>query len=162
MFNHVRPIEGCPQPPKGFSKAPKFLLLWEFKGQREQRWLGLQHLLSSMFLKLSLSLQSSPSSPLYVHIFFSLSIFLLPLMQSQRQKRREVRCVLAWLHTDCPLLVWRGSCAQQAISSRVPRVVWRGTLTVWLMVSEWFTTGSHVLWRQKQQFAFKRHDRIWI
>jgi len=39
----------------------------------------------------------------------------------------------------------KGNSAQQAISSRVPRVVCRGTLTVWLIDSEWFTTGSHVL-----------------
>lgn len=49
-----------------------------------------------------------------------------------------------------------GNGAQQAISSRVPRVVCRGTLTVWLIDSEWFTTGSHVLWEKpnKQMLSF--------
>lgn len=36
---------------------------------------------------------------------------------------------------------------QQAISSKVPRAVCRGTFTVWLMVSEWFGIVSQVLWR---------------
>lgn len=34
---------------------------------------------------------------------------------------------------------------QQAISSKVPRAVCRGTFTVWLMVSEWFGIVSQVL-----------------
>lgn len=34
---------------------------------------------------------------------------------------------------------------QQAISSRVPKAVCRGTFTVWLMVSEWFGIVSQVL-----------------
>lgn len=37
---------------------------------------------------------------------------------------------------------------QQAISSKVPRAVCRGTFTVWLMVSEWFGIVSQVLWRE--------------
>lgn len=39
---------------------------------------------------------------------------------------------------------------QQAISSRVPRAVCRGTFTVWLMVSEWFGIVSQVLWRGEE------------
>lgn len=35
---------------------------------------------------------------------------------------------------------------QQAISSKVPRAVCRGTFTLWLMFSEWFGIGSQVLW----------------
>lgn len=42
---------------------------------------------------------------------------------------------------------WSMGC-QQAISSKVPRAVCRGTFTVWLMVSEWFGIVSQVLWRQ--------------
>ena len=34
---------------------------------------------------------------------------------------------------------------QQAISSRLARVVCRGTLTVWLIDSEWFGSGSQEL-----------------
>lgn len=39
---------------------------------------------------------------------------------------------------------------QQAISSRVPKAVCRGTFTVWLMVSEWFGIVSQVLYREKK------------
>ncbi|TSK28035.1 hypothetical protein Baya_2222 [Bagarius yarrelli] len=35
-----------------------------------------------------------------------------------------------------PLAALKGKCTQQAISSSVPRVVCKGTLTVWLIVSE--------------------------
>lgn len=41
---------------------------------------------------------------------------------------------------------WLEGC-QQAISSKVPRAVCRGTFTVWLMVSEWFGIVSQVLWK---------------
>lgn len=43
---------------------------------------------------------------------------------------------------------WGGG-PQQAISSSVPSVVCRGTVTVWLMDSEWFATGSQELWENK-------------
>lgn len=39
---------------------------------------------------------------------------------------------------------------QQAISSRVPKAVCRGTFTVWLMVSEWFGIVSQVLCGEKK------------
>jgi len=42
-----------------------------------------------------------------------------------------------------------GGGLQQAISSRVPSVVCRGTVTVWLMDSVWFATGSQELWEKK-------------
>lgn len=45
---------------------------------------------------------------------------------------------------------------QQAISSRVPKAVCRGTFTVWLMVSEWFGIVSQVLCREKEGGA--RHS----
>lgn len=40
-----------------------------------------------------------------------------------------------------------GGGPQQAISSSVPSVVCKGTVTVWLMDSEWLATGSQELWR---------------
>lgn len=43
---------------------------------------------------------------------------------------------------------WGGG-PQQAISSSVPSVACRGTVTVWLMDSEWFATGSQELWEKK-------------
>lgn len=42
-----------------------------------------------------------------------------------------------------------GGGPQQAISSSVPSAVCRGTVTVWLMDSEWFATGSQELWENK-------------
>lgn len=43
----------------------------------------------------------------------------------------------------------KGDGLQQAISSRVPSVVCKGTVTVWLMDSEWFATGSQELWEKE-------------
>lgn len=43
----------------------------------------------------------------------------------------------------------KGDGLQQAISSRVPSVVCKGTVTVWLMDSEWFATGSQELWGKR-------------
>lgn len=48
-----------------------------------------------------------------------------------------------------------GGGPQQAISSKVPSVVCKGTVTVWLMESEWFATGSQELWEKNDFKAFK-------
>lgn len=59
-------------------------------------------------------------------------------------------CPLAWvwgLQVCLGDAGWSKGC-QQAISSKVPRAVCRGTFTVWLMVSEWFGIVSQVLWRE--------------
>ncbi len=48
----------------------------------------------------------------------------------------------------CVALKGSGGGPQQAISSKVPSVVCRGTVTVWLMDSEWFATGSQELWKK--------------
>lgn len=45
----------------------------------------------------------------------------------------------------------KGGGPQQAISSSVPSVVCRGTVTVWLMDSEWFATGSQELWENRSE-----------
>lgn len=45
----------------------------------------------------------------------------------------------------------QGGGPQQAISSSVPSVVCRGTVTVWLMDSEWFATGSQELWENRSK-----------
>lgn len=50
----------------------------------------------------------------------------------------------------CVVLTVNRGGPQQAISSSVPRVVCKGTLTVWLMDSEWFATGSQELWENRK------------
>lgn len=47
-----------------------------------------------------------------------------------------------------------GGRGQQAISSSVPSGACRGTVTVWLRLSEWFGTGSQVLCRWKTRQCF--------
>lgn len=52
-----------------------------------------------------------------------------------------------------------GEGPQQAISSSVPSVVCRGTVTVWLMDSVWLATGSQELWENRKQ-RMRRNDHM--
>lgn len=54
------------------------------------------------------------------------------------------------------VLTGNGGGPQQAISSSVPSVVCKGTVTEWLMDSEWFATGSQELWEKPQSSHGKK------
>lgn len=56
----------------------------------------------------------------------------------------------------CVVLTGDGGGPQQAISSSVPSVVCKGTVTVWLMDSEWFATGSQELWENRSEKSRER------
>lgn len=57
----------------------------------------------------------------------------------------------------CVVLTGNGGGPQQAISSSVPSVVCKGTVTVWLMESEWLATGSQELWENQKSHMRKKY-----
>lgn len=61
----------------------------------------------------------------------------------------------------CVALTGSGGGPQQAISSSVPSVVCKGTVTVWLMDSEWFATGSQELWENQKSHMRRKHHVMW-